>query len=281
LGKRAQTMPTPIEAAARALRQSQALLITAGAGMGVDSGLPDFRGDQGFWRAYPAFAKLGLSFSDLANPEWFEKDPALAWGFYGHRLNLYRATEPHAGFEILRNWGESKSQGCFVFTSNVDGAFQKAGFPQNRVTEVHGSIHHLQCLRKCDQPIFSAEGISVSVDSETCRASEPFPRCPTCNSLARPNILMFGDGGWDNRRSRVQSQQLNAWLKNLAPKTLAIIECGAGTAIPTVRAFSEQMQFLKKAALIRINKREPGIPDGGYELEGGAMEVLKALNESV
>src|SRR6478752_3216688 len=91
-----------IELAARAIGDAHALLITAGAGMGVDSGLPDFRGTDGFWRAYPAFQKLGLRFEQLANPAWFATDPALAWGFYGHRLNLYRRTVPHEGFQILR-----------------------------------------------------------------------------------------------------------------------------------------------------------------------------------
>ena len=55
----------------------------SGAGMGVDSGLPDFRGQHGFWRAYPAIAGLGLSFEEMANPAWFKRDPHLAWAFYG------------------------------------------------------------------------------------------------------------------------------------------------------------------------------------------------------
>jgi NAD-dependent SIR2 family protein deacetylase len=71
-----------IEQAAQAVASADALLIGAGAGMGVDSGLPDFRGDQGFWRAYPPYQKLGLRFTSLANPRWFASDPALAWGFY-------------------------------------------------------------------------------------------------------------------------------------------------------------------------------------------------------
>src|SRR5437879_11522207 len=91
-----------LQRAAEAVATADALLIGAGAGMGVDSGLPDFRGDQGFWRAYPPYAKLGLSFHELANPQWFESDPALAWGFYGQRLNLYRRTLPHEGFAILQ-----------------------------------------------------------------------------------------------------------------------------------------------------------------------------------
>src|SRR6516165_1690725 len=135
-----------LQEAAEAIQGAQALLIGAGAGMGVDSGLPDFRGNQGFWKAYPPYQKLGLNFVALANPRWFRADPTLAWGFYGHRLHLYRATQPHEGFQILRRWGEQITHGAFVYTSNVDGHFQKAGFDPERVMEVHGSLDYFQCL---------------------------------------------------------------------------------------------------------------------------------------
>src|ERR1700693_1271027 len=68
------------------LRQADGLLITAGAGMGVDSGLPDFRGAEGFWRAYPALKHHRMSFEDMANPASFSKMPTLAWGFYGRTV---------------------------------------------------------------------------------------------------------------------------------------------------------------------------------------------------
>ena len=99
--------------------KADALLITAGAGMGVDSGLPDFRGNDGFWKAYPPMAKLGIQFHQMANPHWFIKDPNFAWGFYGHRLNLYRNTIPHDGFKILLEIAKAKKNGYFVHTSNV------------------------------------------------------------------------------------------------------------------------------------------------------------------
>ena len=70
-----------IEKARKALKEADAILITAGAGMGVDSGLPDFRGTEGFWRAYPIAKKLGLRFEELANPRWFDENPKLAWAF--------------------------------------------------------------------------------------------------------------------------------------------------------------------------------------------------------
>jgi len=73
------------EKAAAAIKSAQAMVVTAGAGMGVDSGLPDFRGDQGFWSAYPMYERLGINFVGAANPANFEGDPAFGWGFYGHR----------------------------------------------------------------------------------------------------------------------------------------------------------------------------------------------------
>ncbi len=85
------------------LHSADSLLITAGAGMGVDSGLPDFRGNTGMWQAYPELGRRQMDFATIANPETFTQNPRLAWGFYGHRLALYRATTPHAGFgELLR-----------------------------------------------------------------------------------------------------------------------------------------------------------------------------------
>src|SRR5215472_17156370 len=194
--------------AATALQKADALLITAGAGMGVDSGLPDFRGPEGFWRAYPAIAKLGLSFEEMANPGWFRRDPHLAWAFYGHRLNLYRATMPHAGFEQLLHIASAKPGGYFVFTSNVDGHFQRAGLASDQIVECHGSIHHFQCTTPCSGEIWDAEDEVVSLDDSTFRARDPLPRCPHCTALARPNVLMFGDWSWISQRTEGQEARL-------------------------------------------------------------------------
>ena len=75
---------------------------------------------------------------------------------YSHRLGHNRATEPHAGFPMLADWAVGKRHGAFVFTSNVDGQFQKAGFAPERVAECHGSIHHLQCSAVCSPSIIAA-----------------------------------------------------------------------------------------------------------------------------
>jgi NAD-dependent SIR2 family protein deacetylase len=271
-------MDQTIARAAEAIGAAQALVIGAGAGMGVDSGLPDFRGDHGFWTAYPPYAALGLSFVDLANPRWFERDPQLAWGFYGHRLALYRATRPHAGFAGLARWAAAMAHGAFVFTSNVDGHFQRAGFDPDRVVECHGAIEHLQCLGDC-RGIFAAPAEEVSVDAATFRAARPLPACPRCGALARPNILMFGDGGWDDARTAAQERRFEAWLAGLAAARapVAVIELGAGTAVPSVRLQCERLAQRFGVPLIRVNPREAEGPPGTISVIGGARETVEKI----
>ena len=60
-----------IRRVAELIAKADALLITAGAGMGVDSGLPDYRGRQGFWRGYPVLEQRGFTFEQMAQPAWF------------------------------------------------------------------------------------------------------------------------------------------------------------------------------------------------------------------
>ena len=93
--------PDSIAHAAELIAQSDALMVAAGTGIGVDSGLPGFRGKAGFWKAYPALGREQVDFRRIACPAAFRTHPAPAWGFYGHRLNLYRQPEPHVGLQIL------------------------------------------------------------------------------------------------------------------------------------------------------------------------------------
>jgi len=262
-----------VDRCARLIREADGILITAGAGMGVDSGLPDFRGAGGFWKHYPALAAAGLQFEAIANPRHFNTDPRLAWGFYGHRLNLYRATQPHDGFRLLREIGERMPARYFVYTSNVDGHFQDAGFDPDRLAECHGSIHHLQCQANCSQDIWPASPEALVIDEGCCRLLSDIPSCPRCGGIARPNILMFGDWDWLSARSDSQEQGLHAWLRQV--ERPLVIEVGAGTNIPTARLLGERVH----GPLIRINPTESQLPHGkGVSIAAGGLAALRAID---
>ncbi len=293
----------------KVIENSEAILITAGAGMGVDSGLPDFRGNKGLWKAYPPIKELGLSFSDMANPIWFEDNPELAWAFYGHRLNLYRDTIPHDGFKMLLDLVKEKKDNYFIFTSNVDGQFQKAGFNKNKIYEVHGSIHYLQCSNDClsnsrinvlnkniekyqkdgivtGTPSFSLDCFSqiwkneenIEVNMEKFESLN-IPLCPQCGEVARPNILMFGDWSWNAKRAISQEHKYNTWRIRNFTKRIAIIEIGAGLTIPTVRLEGENIvKYHKNATLIRINSEDFEINKNiGISIALTGLEGIKSI----
>ena len=265
-----------ITQAAELILQADGLLIAAGAGMGVDSGLPDFRGNEGLWRAYPELGKHRISFVEIANPNAFSDNARLAWGFYGHRLKRYRETQPHEGFRILKEIAEKRVHGAFIFTSNVDGQFQKAGFDDSRIAECHGSIHHLQCTIPCSASIWTSEGLSVEIDEENCRLLSNFPLCPECHGLSRPNILMFNDWGWISNRTEMQMERLNKWYRKTS--RLVVIEIGAGVHVPTVRRASESFNV----PIIRINPDYPEVPkstDIGLAL--GAIDALRSIKNRI
>ena len=267
--------------AAAWIQAADALLITAGAGMGVDSGLPDFRGTHGFWRAFPSLAHLGKPCAAMATPVLFYRHPRLAWGFYGWRLNTYRRTVPHAGFAILRRWAAEKAHGARVFTSNVDGQFQRAGFADAHVIACHGSIHALQCLRPCHSAVWAADGFQPQVDEATCLLRNAPPRCPRCGGLARPNILMFDDWQWLGQESE---RRLGALTRDWLPQAgrVVVIELGAGKAVPTVRRFSERVARRLHAPLLRINPDEPQVPQMQHiGLAMGARAALAALDAAL
>lgn len=266
-----------LESSALAIANADAIMVGAGAGMGVDSGLPDFRGKEGFWRAYPMAKKLGKTFVQMATPNNFFRNPKVAWGFYGHRLNLYRETNPHFGFGILKQWLSNAPLGGFVYTSNVDGQFQKAGFSEDMIYECHGSIHHLQCASSCCIDIWSTDEYLIEVNNDRMEALSRLPYCDHCGRIARPNILMFNDTNWVSDRSDEQQDLWYDWLRTARKKNLVVIELGAGTHVPSVRNACQ----MAGGTLIRINPREYRIEGTGISLPMGALEALSTIDNII
>ncbi|MEJ5172366.1 MAG: Sir2 family NAD-dependent protein deacetylase, partial [Hydrogenothermaceae bacterium] len=195
--------------------------------------------------------------------------------------NLYRNTQPHKGFYLLREFVRRKGDNYFIFTSNVDGQFQKAGFDENKIVEVHGTIHYLQCIKPCSNDIWSSNGINIEVDMENFRAKDPLPKCINCGDIARPNILMFGDWSWISDRTDFQELKLKLWLERNQNRKIVVIEVGAGEAVPTVRWFGERIAREYNGTVIRINPRDYTVPSNikAIPIALGGLEAIKKLLE--
>jgi NAD-dependent SIR2 family protein deacetylase len=124
--------------------------------------------------------------------------------------------------------------------------------------------------------IAPADPHHFELDPDTLKAKGALPACSRCGEVLRPNILMFGDSGWDASRTDAQETRFEAWLGGLGEARVVIVECGAGTAIPSVRLFCEQ-RMAHGATLLRINVREGQVPPAGIPLAMGAREALERI----
>ncbi|HWL64249.1 MAG TPA: Sir2 family NAD-dependent protein deacetylase [Steroidobacteraceae bacterium] len=267
--------------AAKVIAAADALLITAGAGMSADSGLPVFRGNEGFWRAYPPLAARRISFERMAQPVWFADRPSMAWAFYGHRLQLYRDAEPHAGHAILRKWSARATRGSFVVTSNVDGQFLKEGFAAAAVAEQHGSIHRLQCQQPCAPETWETSAVDLQIDLDALEARGELPRCLHCGQVARPNILMFNDGAWVDAVTRRQMRAFDQWHAAVHGLRVAILEIGAGKAIPTIRRIGERAAERPRTTLVRINPEEREADETAVVVALPALQALTLIDAAL
>jgi hypothetical protein len=91
---------------------------------------------------------------------------------------------------------------------------------------------------------------------------------------------MFGDYDWDGARSEDQRRRFSAWLGE-RNGSLAVIECGAGTAIPTIRNICEQLAAVGDATLVRINPRDPDAPPGALSIPSGSLAALRAIDAAL
>jgi NAD-dependent SIR2 family protein deacetylase len=242
-----------VQIASKLITNHKKLIISAGAGMSVESGLPDYRSNEGLYKHYPPFEKLGVNFQDCANPQFFEDHPKNAWYFYGHRYLLYKQTKPHIGYSILKNIKERYFQDrYFIYTSNVDGHFLNH-FPGGKVIEIHGSINHLQC--NCGH-IRIAESLSTFLRlNEDIGEVEEVPICQTCKTMLRPNVLMFNDYDFNDTRYNEQLDGFKDFYSDV--DDVVVIEIGAGKQLPVIRAFGRDLvSSYRKCSLIRINKNE-------------------------
>ena len=284
----AATQLKDLHRAATALKNARAIIVTAGMGMSMDSGLPDHKLTS-FWKASPKLKEKGMKLATRSNPLWFFNDPEFAWGFYGHRYNLYRNTDPHDGFKIILDWGKAKDYGYFVFTSNIDGHFQKAGFDEKKIVECNGNIFNAQCL---DTRVFNETWpmppeSEFEVDLATFRLLSPLPQGPpglNC-TLARPNTLMFDDLDWVSNKTDQQEQQFFHYQMTLQKEggiPFVVLEVGCGLDVSKVRKTSEDLIGPRnKGTLIRINTQDPRIPnpDRNISLQMSGLEALLKIRE--
>ncbi|MBI5146619.1 MAG: NAD-dependent deacylase [Thaumarchaeota archaeon] len=156
------------EAVSDQIRDAKKIVFVTGAGISQESGIPTFRGKDGYWRKYDPM--------QLATIDAFYQNPKLVWEWYEDRRKNILAAQPNKGHLAISDLAKYKD--VIVLTQNIDGLHQRAGSKQ--VLELHGSIIRIKCT-VCD----FKDNITDSFD-------ELPPRCK-CGEILRPDVVWFGE----------------------------------------------------------------------------------------
>eukprot|EP01052_Picozoa_sp_SAG31_P001234 SAG31_NODE_41_length_31342_cov_8.029286_24_plen_519_part_00 len=205
------SLATSLDRAAAAIAQADVLLLATGAGWSADSGLAVYKDVANI----QAYHERDLSYHDLCDPSWLDKDPSTFHGFWGSCFNDYRAATPHDGYKIIRRWrdrffektevaadlrkrsaAKEAAGAFFCHTSNVD-AHSYGAFETNEIRECHGNSETWQCADGCEcQGMGDAEtkgvgrrwkapaGFRFKIDASTMLAPKGVPIAGEHNGFA-------------------------------------------------------------------------------------------------
>ena len=152
------------------LKRSNRIMVSTGAGISTESGVPAFRGAGGLWNEFKP--------EELATPEGFARDPKKVWKWYDWRRQIISQVQPNAGHYALAAL-EQMVPHFFLFTQNIDGLHQQAG--SKRVYELHGNLWNVRCTRE---------------ERAFALLENPLKQLPPlcdCGALLRPDVVWFGE----------------------------------------------------------------------------------------
>src|SRR5512139_3174250 len=167
-------------------------VVLTGAGISAESGIPTFRGAEGYWVSGSRHYRP----MELATHEAFLRVPDDVWGWYLHRRAVCRAAEPNAAHRTLAALDREVGARLLLVTQNVDGLHLRAGSPAERTYQIHGNIDFMRCAAPCTRALVP---LPPPFDGgwETGRlptANElALLTCVRCGGLMRPHVLWFDE----------------------------------------------------------------------------------------
>ena len=184
-----------IAALRRLIAASERVVALTGAGISTESGIPDFRSPGGVWTRMKPITYQDFIGSEAARLEDWRRRFAM--------IERFAAAEPNAGHRGLALLAEGGRLDTLI-TQNIDGLHQRAGFPDDRLIEIHGNVTHGRCLQ-CRAPM-TLPAVRKIID-----ATATSPRC-SCGGLVKAAIISFGERLPEQAMRRAQQATANADL---------------------------------------------------------------------
>ena len=245
-----------IEELAGLVSSSHYLAAFSGAGISTESGIPDFRGPQGIWSKMRP-----IELQD------FLRDPASRREYWRRKIDNYpqmRDAEPNAGHVALARLFEAGYLKTMI-TQNVDGLHQKAGIPEDRVIELHGSNSHVTCLQ-CRRR-FSWQEVLPFFEQHPPPSTD-CPRCEECGGWLKPATISFG-------QAMPEEETRRAFVE--AGKADLLITVGTSLQVYPAAGIPDETQ--RHGGKVAIINNQPTALDHEVDLvvRGAAGQILSAL----
>ena len=228
------------------LKNSKRIAVITGAGISSESGIPTFRGKEGYWKNYRP--------EQLATPGAFAKDPSLVWSWYDMRREVCAKAEPNPAHDVVAKM-ESYFREFLLITQNVDGLHRRAG--NKKILEIHGHIFTARCTN-----------CSWKGEISDIPLKEIPPKCLSCSSLLRPHILWFGES--------YDAQMLDS-IYDFLTHTQVVFVIGTSGGVSTPMSLASYAMS-KGAFSIEVNPDRSTITEEvDVYMQGKAGEVLPEL----
>ena len=178
-------------------------MFLTGAGISAESGIPTFRGAEGYWKV----GSRNYQPMELATHSAFLAVPDDVWGWYLYRRAVCRQATPNSGHRAVAELEARLGDRFLLVTQNVDGLHLRAGNTAARTYQIHGNIDFMRCSEECTPAI-----VPLPVELGTTWEKGRIPgtreqellRCARCGARARPHVLWF-DEYYDEERFRFES----------------------------------------------------------------------------
>ncbi|MCK5568646.1 MAG: hypothetical protein KAJ15_02955 [Spirochaetes bacterium] len=256
------TLQDQVKKLSERVQGSDNLVIFTGAGISTESGIPDFRGPTGIWKRYRPVELNEFLSSRNARAEYWRR-----------KIELYpqfNKAEPNPGHIALTELYRLDFL-KWIITQNIDGLHQKSGFPEERVTELHGIGRYIACLDCKKQysweeilPRFNADG--------TLPESKDTPRCDSCDGFLKPATISFG-------QAMPEQETAEAFIRAAESDVLIVI----GSSLQVYPAASIPQEAVKSGSYFCIinNEATPLNPMADQVLQGQAGKILSMLVHAI
>ena len=253
----------------------QRLTVLTGAGISAESGIPTFRGQEGYW----TIGSEEYQPQEMATYSMFIAQPEEVWKWYFYRLGVCRQAEPNAGHFAIQQLEQLLQDRFTLITQNIDGLHLSANQSIERTFQIHGNLNYLRCVHDREKRLFPIpEDLPPLAKGEELKSSHrDVIYCPKCTHLARPHVLWF-DESYDEEFFRFESAMKVAQNTDL----LLIVGTSGATTLPN---YIVDLVIQRGKTIINVDIEKNRFSEmilateHGYFLQGQSGEILPEIVE--